>query len=552
MKTIAENPHKLPLFKFVSLSIILFLLFRSGIFGMIWANLGNVFLNRTLSGYSHFDLASTNLPKLELTINHKELNKAELYLRVAEQQRADVCLPLIKILLIQNQIAQAKDKLQTCELKPVLAKASLIVQADIAELSGDYEEAVTLYSQLNTLPWQKAINAGEKAIHLENWGDALIQYQLALIELSVMEFRQSIITRYEYVITNAIDSGYLQFQNPAHSDYLVARYTLRNGNINHGRELLQEIYDSPKLEMLENEYAADVSYQIGLALMEDHKLDDALSAFSEALELDPQHIEAYAHVLEIVNNHNHESPFPLEPPSLKPEYTLLQSNYSADWKMVGYDLHELDLELGTPIFTRVYWECHSCIVNEVDDSFYKIQDDIWVQILYVNNLIPNAGFEWGIDYQKIYTNRMGGNYESNYRIIDSQRNNTMTNVLALYNQEIYRIQLLSKDIYVDDKRYYLQAGWIKTTETTRGILGREWFGDTTLPSQPNNDNWIGGYVTNPNWIYITTYFTPWEGATRTKIWLFSRSDDNNAEFLSDNLLLVQIDPPFSREATQTE
>lgn len=82
-----------------------------------------------------------------------------------------------------------------------------------------------------------------------------------------------------------------------------------------------------------------------------------------------------------------------------PRYLMMEKNSWAaapveitdEWALLGYDLDERVLEAGLPLHVILYWKP---LKPATPPSDWVRMGDRWIQIVKVNNIIPDAGFEW--------------------------------------------------------------------------------------------------------------------------------------------------------------
>ena len=226
----------------------------------------------------------------------------------------------------------------------------------------------------------------------------------------------------------------------------------------------------------------------------------------------------------------------------EPHY-LVGQELDNGWTCLGYDLVEERLIRGEPVDLLVYWVgSASANAGSEQNGWYRAGER-WVQVLErVQNLVPNGGFELGLDGDGSPTGFPGDIYRADpgtRRLAGDVRARQHTTVAMLDNTEVYsRTSFASTWVPVNPDALYVQAGWMKSIGG-KGYLGRRWAGNVAEGTR--HYSYVTTRVTADEWQHYAGMTRPLEGATRCQVWLLNHKAVGRVYF--DNVLFVEVGLP---------
>jgi tetratricopeptide (TPR) repeat protein len=220
----------------------------------------------------------------------------------------------------------------------------------------------------------------------------------------------------------------------------------------------------------------------------------------------------------------------------KPEFMINQTLHG--WLFQGYDVDETRLIRGEPVWLYLHWlaPAEAQAIPE-DDNFYQLGQH-WVQMVEVQNIILDGGFEMSqtpLGFPRdIYRSDPAGR-----QLTTDSRNGQKTTVALLSNtSEFSRTSLATEWFQVNQDKFYLQAGWIRS-ESERSFMGQRWLGDIEASARYS---YVADLTTPITWTHYAEIITPPRGATQSEFRLLNESTIEGQVYF-DNLIFVEIDKP---------
>ena len=288
------------------------------------------------------------------------------------------------------------------------------------------------------------------------------------------------------------------------SQYALAAYLVARGDQNEAADILQSIAASPELSKIAKGW---VNYWLA-------KTNDNQRFYQNAVDLNPQLIGAYYELYRIADQQGDMSEkarltrFAAE---LKPTIAinsivnnnrkcLIETDLNnlpewSDWVFTGVDIDPI-LQGESPfVWVTFFWELNSVekdmfaqnpkfelISNQSDHQVYRIGDRVF-EVMLVQNLIPNSGFEWLLDEETkinrpLYFTDITSNsiefstsiiYENNTQLFDNHMLEIVTDGIGTWEPG-----LSSLDFPIEPGQIYIQGGTLQTeNDATLINLGRK-------------------------------------------------------------------------------
>jgi len=230
------------------------------------------------------------------------------------------------------------------------------------------------------------------------------------------------------------------------------------------------------------DYLGDIYYRLGINFERNGDVGNAVDYYKKAIELDGNRaIEAYYRLKLIYKKQGKLEDFDSVETkllNLKPEYEV-NYKFSDDLILLGYSLNEREFELFNNGKITFFWEVgsqNSEVSYEINklSNIYKIRNRLY-EIKEVENLAPNFGFEvdpQGQGFPEAWDTDIYMSAANSHEIVfDMNFLNQITQCLLLNNTEFRSTNCETDYIAIVEKKFYLQAAWIKSING-RAYLGR--------------------------------------------------------------------------------
>ncbi len=318
------------------------------------------------------------------------------------------------------ELERAQDQLQDAERRSPSAVTRLHL-ATTHFLSGDRQAALDLLSQAERYPADRSPLVSDSRyeyflvrarayMKAENWQAAIEDFHKAMV--SEPYGILPVDDRDLYIALAGLEKQ-RNNSNPdnVRAKYLAGKYLTQAGEWREALGWFQETLAAANDGRLTaNELGLTRVYQ-ARSLQEIGDLNGAQTALEEAISEFPGLRLAYVDLFEILRKRGRTADAQLlerRLAALGPTYRLGQygSDFAFDspvtmpngWRLVGYDMDEQLLEQATAIDLVLWWQASDA--DKPGKDLLRV-GDYWLQRQTVRNIVPNSGFEWGMDSRGI-------------------------------------------------------------------------------------------------------------------------------------------------------
>lgn len=336
--------------------------------------------------------------------------------------------------------------------------------------------------------------------------------------------------------------------------YVAGKYNYRAHDLERAQRLLvSSIQKAQEIGDIQLEGLA--RYYLGLVLVQQGKEEEAANELLEASELEPrlgfaclqaQRLAPWSgRELECVQRVQAMPRTPLDHGMNDPDAEQTWQHWPRAITMLDYS----DFDWGGATRVALWWDSDTPWCTGNVDGWYAAEG-ICIQVLDLENLAPNPGFEWGslIDQEPLlgYTSDMYHNNLSNevadaYRVVTSDATPYgQSHVGLLINRpELSRSSFVSKPIQIASSRRYLLTGWIDSEQGGNAALGCWWQGGQVNPS----NRYVAQSVYSRPWQEYAGIMVPVAPSDVCQLWLLNYESEGMVKF--DNILfalLPEIEP----------
>lgn len=446
----------------------------------------------------------------------------------------------------QAAAAQPGDRGVWAALARAAAMEERWEEATAAYLAGQESDVARVYFSEGHV-WTHVV-WGLVAAGEERWSEALRQYRIALA-LGPGRIPRNVYPLYFRAIAGVARTTLERDPTDGRSLYLLGLYRRRLGNLEgaakaHGRLLTLKPAAGHAWEL------AQAHLTLGMAAERSGRKDEAVLHYAAAVRLEPHLTEAWWRLAALewagLSKADRES-LQATLASLEPTYPIGHwgpegwvtepAAVAEGWRLAGLDADRDALEQGGPVGVTLYWLGTGATQAPADWLF---TGRYWLQRIEVENLAPNAGFEWEGLKDGVPLGYVEAGYGApldSYRVVEDVRNGRRTRVLLLDNALARYTGVATADFPVQPTHLYVQAGWRR--DAGNGNLGRGCAGPD-LPGAP----WYIVYGhrdrMEEGWRAFAEVSTPREGLPVDRCQIALNNVDSAGRVYYDDLLLFEL------------
>ncbi len=446
-------------------------------------------------------------------------------------------------------------------------------------LAEQYDAAADAFERARTLGLQDlAIHPGEYRYHLL---EALLEARASKWEKAVRDFQWALglglgtRNAHAYPLFDqllAASFGLRVRESPDNPrwHYLFGKYLERSGQTTRAYQEYEWIVNEGKVAEVSSADLGDAFYKLANREAVLGNNNRAIELYTRALDLNPRIVPAYYHLMQLYAKRGAlDKVLSLKSAlaALQPEYKVnqevalegwflpgsdnaprtwvLDKSAKCRWTLLGYDLDEEALESGARIEMTLYWRADDPTVEpepRPGKRWYKAGDH-WIEIREVQNLAPNAGFEWddSIGFMYPFGYHQLAIYHApveSYSIVADQRFGKTTKVAALTSGDPPQdTGLASVVVPLNPAALYVLGAWVRT-DYGKAAIGAEWVNSKKRFPY----SYIAGALNDNQWTYYAGVLKPFEEARGARIWFLNA--EGRAYF--DDVFFVELSVPACR------
>ncbi len=420
--------------------------------------------------------------------------------------------------------------------------------AELMQQVGDPDWRRSRLFQTDT--YQSQLILAEQAFAKQQWDKAVYHYRLGLSwgDEKIIESDQ---VNYLLALAESFIAAEKE-QDVTRSRFLAAKFLFEAGESNRTRQVLADLLSKSESD---SPYFAYSHELMGRILEDEGVFTAAAGHYLEASDQNPDArlpLIRYLLLLKRVGTSDVRVEIEKQLADLGPSYRLGAhgEGYSQEkpvrldsgWTLVGYDLDEDMLEQAHFFDVWLWWQ-HETETPAAED--WISAGEFWIQKQRVTNLIPNAGFEWGVDEKGIplgYDEKIYQKVDNEVVIIYNKVGNTDTNILRFLNSPDYtNVAITSRKVPVNRHSEYLMSGEILDTFRNANI------GRTCIPDHQDVRQYylVDQFPNRPirAWIIFSGLEKPYytEDATLCRSIVLNFNSEQTSDF--DNIVFFKLAKP---------